>query len=169
MSGKLHGEQLPDERTAFPVNLSFLSTHRFWSATLVALLATGLLFAWELNLLIDFGLPGPPRFAPSTREITLAILIALLFSLNVGLLVWNKRYGVCSIGTKRATGAGGTIGAFALICPICALWTVGFLGLSLSLAFLAPFVPVLQVVAIILLAVSLFLLMPKKVSSSPPP
>jgi len=146
------------------MNLSFLSTGRFWIATLIALLVTGLLFAWELNLLTDFGLPGLPRFAPSTRETALAMLIALLFSLNVGLLVWNKRYGVCPIGTKRATGAGGAIGAFALICPVCALWTIGFLGLSLSLAFLVPFVPIFQLVAIILLGVSFFLLLPKNTS-----
>ena len=158
MSGKLHEGKLP---YAKHMSFSFLRTGRFWIATIVALIATGLLFAWEMNLLENIGLTGPPRYEPTTREMILTSVITLLFSLNVGLLVWSKRYGVCPVGSKRATGAAGAFGFLALICPVCVLWSVGFLGLSLSLAFLTPFVPLIQVVAIILLGVNLFLLLPK--------
>ena len=146
------------------MNFSFLRTGRFWIATIVALLATGLLFAWELNFLSTIGLPGPPRFAPNLRELLLTGIILMLFSVNIGLANWWRGIGSCPMGTKKATGAAGAIGAIALLCPVCLILPLGIAGLSLSLGFLVPFVPILQVVAIILLNVSFFLLLPKKTS-----
>jgi len=143
------------------MNTSFLRAGRFWIVTLVALVSTGLFFAWELNALAPMGLTGPPRMPPTTQEMTMTIIIAVLFSINVGLIAWQKKCGTCPIATKRVSGAAAGIGALALLCPVCLLVPLGIAGLSLTLGFLVPYIPLLQIVAIILLSVNLSLLVPR--------
>ena len=142
-------------------DISFLRTGRFWIATGISLVATGLLFAWELGALKTMGLSGPPRFSPGMRDVVTSISIALLFSLNIGLISWRQRYGSCPAGTKSVAGAAGALGAFALLCPACIVLPIGIAGTSLSIAFLAPFVPLFQLIALILLVISFVLLLPK--------
>ena len=144
------------------MNYTFLKAGRFWIATIVALLATGLLFAWELGALQAIGLSGPPRFTPTTRDIVASVSIALLFSFNVGLIAWRQRYGTCPASTKGATGVAGFLGALALLCPACIALPIGIAGVSISLALLSPFVPLFQLIAIIVLCVSCYISLPRK-------
>jgi hypothetical protein len=143
------------------MNTSFLQSGRFWKATLVALLATGLLFAWELNALAQFGLRGPARMPATPKELTMTIIISLLFSVNIGLIAWQKQCGTCPIATKRVTGVAAGLGALALLCPVCLLVPLGVAGLSISIGFLAPFIPLLQIIAIVLLSANLYILVPR--------
>jgi hypothetical protein len=145
------------------MNFSFLTAGRFWFAGALALLVTGLLFAWILNAFAGMGFPGPPRFAPSTQEVVLSFLIVLLVGINTGLIAWYRGLGVCPLGTKGATGAAGGLGAIALLCPACLLLPTSFAGIGLSLGLLAPFTPVFQIIAVMLLLVSFYLLLPKTV------
>ena len=144
------------------MNFAFLRSALFWRATLLALLCAGGFFAWEMNLLSPIGITGPMRPPVSTRELTLTVLIVILFSLNVGLFVWQKKQGSCPRGTRRAMGIAGAIGAIALICPACAVGSIGFIGLASTLVILAPFFPLFQIIAVILLGGSLILLLPRK-------
>ena len=144
------------------MNTSFLHAGRFWKATLIALLATGLLFAWELNALAPLGLAGPPRMQATTREVVMTIIIVFLFSVNVGLIAWQKQFGTCPAAAKGVTGVAAGIGALALLCPACLLVPLGVAGISLTLGFLVPYVPLLQIIAIILLGANLLLLIPQK-------
>jgi hypothetical protein len=143
------------------MDFAFLRSNRFLVAATVALLLTSLFFAWELNRLSFLGFPGPPRFSPTPREQFIAFLIAFLFSINIGLVVWHQKYGTCPRGTKRTTGFAGAVGVTALLCPVCVVVPLGIAGLSLSLAFLVPFIPLLQVVALVLLCASLWMLLPR--------
>ena len=144
------------------IDISFIKTGRFWIATLIAFLTTCLFFSWELGLLNVVGLTGPPRFTLTTRDIAASISIAVLFSLNIGLIAWRQHYGTCPAGTKRAATGAGLLGAIALLCPTCIILPIGIAGISLSLAFLAPFIPLIQIIALIMLTASFILLLLKQ-------
>jgi hypothetical protein len=144
------------------MNVSFFWAGRFWIAMLIALLTTGLLFAWELNILTPLGLLGPPRMPATQWEVIMTIIITLLFSVNIGLIAWRMQCGTCPIGTKRVSGVAAGLGALALLCPACLLVPLGIAGLSFGLAFLVPFIPLMHIIAIILLLVNLFILIPRR-------
>ncbi|HLD08069.1 MAG TPA: hypothetical protein VJB60_03315 [Candidatus Peribacterales bacterium] len=134
---------------------------RFWCGALIALVGTGLLFAYELNMLSAIGLEGPPRSMTHEWETILAIIIALLFSMNVGLIAWHRKQGTCPVGIRRAAGAAGILGALALLCPVCLALPIGIASVAAVLMLLAPFVALIQGIAIVLLVAGLWLLIPR--------
>lgn len=69
--------------------------------------------------------------------------------------------GSCPMGIKSATGIAGVLGAVTLICPVCIVLPASLLGLGFVLTFLAPFLPLLRIIAIVLLAVCIWMLWPK--------
>ena len=144
------------------MNYSFLRTGRFWIAACITLLVTGFIFLWELDGLRIIGLPGPPRFMATGRDIVASVLITFLLSINVGLIAWQKRYGSCPRGTGGAAGGAGVLGFVALLCPVCIIVPISIAGISISLAVLAPFIPLFQIIAVLLLCVSFLLLVPKR-------
>ena len=137
---------------------------RFWNGALIALAGTGLLFAYELNMLSRIGLQGPPRSMSHTWETMLAIIIALLFSMNVGLIAWHGTQGTCPIGVRRATGAAGILGAIALLCPVCLALPIGIASVAAVLVLLGPFVTLIQIIAMVLLIAGLWLLVPRNMN-----
>ena len=137
---------------------------RFWCGALIALTGTGLLFAYELNMLSIIGLEGPPRSMSHEWETVLAVIIALLFSMNVGLIAWHRKQGTCPVGVRRAAGAAGILGAIALLCPVCLALPIGIASVAVVLVLLGPFVTLLQVSAIVLLGAGLWLLIPRRMS-----
>ncbi|MBT3292857.1 hypothetical protein HN512_04850 [Candidatus Peregrinibacteria bacterium] len=144
------------------MDIRFLKSLTFWKWFVVAAVLTSTLFMWELGF-VSF-LPSPPRPAPYRTEFIFTLILIIFISLNSGLIMWNKRNGICPVGTKRATGLAGAIGAIGLLCPVCFLFPLGIFGLSLSLSFLGPYIPILRIIALILLTVSTLLLWPKNVS-----
>lgn len=144
------------------MNLSFLSSGRFWLTAILTLSVISIFFAWELNALASLGIAGPPRPAPTQFEILMTMLIAFFLPFNVGLFLWRRGLGACPRNTGAATGTAGFMGVLALICPVCTLGPLTFIGFTFSLAVLAPFAPLLQLIAVLLLAASLLLLLPKK-------
>ena len=133
--------------------------HKFWTPFLVSLLGFSLFFAWELSLVP--GISGPPRPEATSLEISFTVLLILLLALNIGLFSWKKGRGVCPIGTKKATTTAGILGAVTLVCPVCVLVPASVLGISISLIFLTPFLPLLRLIAVILLGVSTWMLWPR--------
>lgn len=133
----------------------------FWGSFLIATLFTGAVFAWELGLFAP-ALPGPLRPEATQEEFVFSVLIVLLIGLNTGLFLWQRRYGSCPVGVKRATGVAAFFGAAALLCPACTVLPIALLGASLSLGFLAPFLPLLRLVTLLILLVVTWMLWPRK-------
>ncbi len=94
-------------------------------------------------------------------ETVLAIIIALLFSMNIGLIAWHRKQGTCPVGVRRSAGAAGILGAIALLCPVCLALPIGIASVAAALVLLGPFVTLLQVSAIVLLCAGLWLLVPR--------
>jgi hypothetical protein len=132
----------------------------FWLPFIVCLAVTGTFFAWELDYL-PF-LPSLIRPEATGPEIFFTGMLALLLSLNAGLILWQSKYGHCPRGSKRASGAAGIIGAITLICPACVLLPASLIGAGFFLAYVSPFLPLLRVISVVLLAVSTVMLWPKK-------
>jgi len=157
---------LPEYRCKSPkkviMDTSFLRAGRFWIATILSSAATGLLFSWLLGLLSPFGFTGPPRPQPTNIELLSSVLTAALFSVCIGLIVWQRKYGSCPMGSKRATGIAGTLGTTALFCPICIILPAGVAGFSLSLSFLTPYLPLLRTIVLLMLVMNLSVLLPRK-------
>lgn len=107
------------------------------------------------------GLPVLPRAPVSGGERWFTLGLIFLLSLNAGLVHWRKNCGTCPVGVRRATGIGGAVGAMALLCPACLLLPVSLLGVSVSLAFLAPFLPLLRIIAVLLLLIVTAMLWPR--------
>src|SRR3989344_9386523 len=101
------------------MNMAFLRAGRFWSGALIALAGIGLLFAYELNMLDMIGLAGPPRSMSHEWETVLAVIVALLFSTNIGLIAWHRQQGTCPIGVRRAAGLARGPGPVSPPCPLC--------------------------------------------------
>ncbi len=142
------------------MQLDLLRTKTFWLAALPTALFAGAFFAWELGYLSP-PLPLLPRPVPTGGELIFAVALSLLLALNAGLLNWQRAYGSCPLGTRRASGLAGAMGALALLCPVCILVPFTLFGLSISLAFLSPFIPLLRLISILLLAVSTWVLRPR--------
>lgn len=135
-----------------------LRSLRFWlPATATAVLA-GLFFAWELDLLEPYVM-GPPRPAVTQTEIILTFLILFFMSVNVGMFTYLKRYGSCPVGTRRTTSFAAVLGAGALLCPVCVFGSFTFIGFTFAVSFLTPFIPLLQVIAVIVLGTTFMLLL----------
>ena len=139
----------------------FLSSSVFWATFLTAGILSSLFFAWETDLLAAY-VKGPLRPPVNTEEWIFSVGIILLFSLNVGLFFWGRKYGSCPRGVRRATGRGTVLGAVTLLCPACTVLPLTFIGAGVTLAFLGPFLPLLRIVAVIILLAVSALLWPKK-------
>ncbi len=141
--------------------LRFLRSPSFWFPFLIALAVLSLFFLWELGML-HLALPMLPRIRTTGLDLTFTGILWILLSFAIGLAVWRNRETSCPIGVKRATGVAGVLGAISLLCPICIALPVSLLGVSLTLSFLSPFVPLLRVIAIAVLVTAVSLLLPKK-------
>lgn len=122
-------------------------------------LALGIFFAWELGELP--WIPAPPRQPATAAEYGFTALLIALLAFNAGLVAWRRKHGSCPVGTRRASGLAGGLGALALLCPVCLFLPFSLFGLSLSLAFLAPFIPLLRIVVLLILLVNTAVLWPR--------
>lgn len=145
-----------------PCNLMkrVLRSKHFWIGFVTAAVLTGLFFAWELGMLDEI-LPTIPRSPALANEWWFTLLLSLLLSLNAGLITYHTKEGTCPIGTKSASGVAGILGAFTLICPVCIVLPASLFSVGVFFSVLAPFLPLMRVVAIVLLLFSLVLLRPK--------
>jgi hypothetical protein len=137
----------------------------FWRWFIITSLVMSIVLAWEMNLLSPT-LPGPIRPPITTEEGFFTLLIVLLTGFDAGLYVWRRRHSSCPTGVRRATGLGATFGALALLCPACTLIPIALLGTSITLGFLTPFLPLLRLIAVILLAAVAMMLWPRKPGTS---
>lgn len=134
---------------------------RFWLPFLIAAIIVAAFFAWELDFLRSL-LPSLPRPAPTTEEILFSAVLGFLLSLTTGLLFWNIKEGSCPIGIKRATGFAGALGAITLICPVCIIFPASLLGAGVLLTAIAPYLPVLRLIAIVMLGMTVWMLWPRR-------
>ena len=131
----------------------------FWQPCIMALVILSAFFAWELGYFGDM-LPRLPRPTPTRGEILYTIVLIALLSLNSGLIFFRLKQGNCPLGAKRASTIAGGLGVVTLLCPACLLIPISLFGISLSLTFLAPFLPLLRVIVLFLLIVSTVMLFP---------
>lgn len=148
-----------------PPMLRVLSSRSFLLPFAITLVSTGLFFAWELGYFQNLlpSLPPPPAL-PSERLFTVAL--TLLLSLDAGLVGWQFAHGSCPTGVRRATGTAGVLGALSLLCPACLLLPASVLGIGVFFSFLAPFLPLLRVIAIVVLLVASWMLWPSSATRS---
>lgn len=138
-----------------------LRSPAFWLPFAVSAAVTGSFFAWELGFFQAY-LPGIPRPPALLWELVFTGILGLLLSLNAGLAVWQSRYGSCPVGVKSASGIAGIVGAVTLICPACILLPASLIGIGFFFAFIGPYLPLLRIVSVILLAVATWMLWPRK-------
>lgn len=141
--------------------LRVLRSPSFWVPFVISALVTGAFFAWELGFFQAY-LPGFPRPPALLWELVFTVLLGTLLSLNAGLAVWQSRHGSCPVGAKSASGIAGIVGAFTLICPACILLPASLIGLGFFFAFIGPYLQLLRIIAVILLAVSTWMLWPQQ-------
>ena len=119
-----------------------------------------------IGYIIFMNVVGVPHAwqCPKPTKLKYAYTIAFfcLLALNTGLIVHRIKQGSCPIGSKRATGIGGLVGALAILCPACLVLPLSLFGISLSLSFVAPYVPLMRVVVLLTLVSSAILLIPKR-------
>lgn len=137
-----------------------LRSSLFWAPFAVTLLITSIFFLWELGLMSSI-FPSLPRPPATSVDIIFSIALGLLLSMTSGLAVWNSRMGSCPMSVKSASGVAGLLGAMTLICPVCLVLPASLLGLGFVLTFLAPFLPLLRIIAVVLLVVSIGMLVPR--------
>lgn len=145
----------------FSLSPAFLRDRRFWAAFILTLSACAIVYGWMGNLLSPY-LPGPARPPVTADETLFAVAISLLLAMNAGLYAWQRTHGSCPVGTRRATGMSGLLGAAVLLCPACTVLPLAFIGGSVTLAVLMPFLPLLRLVAAILAVCCLALLWPRR-------
>jgi hypothetical protein len=138
-----------------------LASAVFWRWFVIASVFMGAVLAWEMNAFTPW-LPGPIRPPITSEERVFTALIVLLIGFDAGLYGWRRRFGSCPAGVRRATGIGGMFGALALLCPACTLIPIALLGTSITLGFLTPFLPLLRLVAVIILAAVAAMLWPRE-------
>lgn len=140
--------------------MSFCKSPHFWRPAVFTAAIFGAFFAWQLGYFGDL-LPTLSRPAPSQLELVYTCIIILLLALDSGLSFFRMKQGTCPLGAKRATKIAGGLGVVTLLCPACLVVPISLFGVSLSFALLSPFLPLLQSIVILLLAVSAVLLWPK--------
>ncbi|MCA9370976.1 MAG: hypothetical protein KC680_03385, partial [Candidatus Peregrinibacteria bacterium] len=105
--------------------------------------------------------PQLPRLEPTTFDLMYTSILVVLLSIDSG-RVWHRlKQGTCPIGAKRASTIASGLGVITLLCPACLLLPVSLFGITLSLSILAPFLPLLRAIVLLLLAVSTIMLWPK--------
>ncbi len=140
--------------------MEFLQSKTFWRPALIAFVLLGLFFSWELGYFGD-AIPRLSRPEPSQFELIYTIILIALLSFDSGLAMYRMKQGTCPVGASRATKIAGGLGVVTLLCPACLLIPISLFGISLSLTFIAPFLPLLRVVVMFLLIVSTIMLWPK--------
>jgi len=143
--------------------MTFLHSKNFWRPLLLSALSLGVFFAWELGYFGDM-LPRLSRPEPTQFELIYTAVLVALLSFDAGLVFFRIKLGTCPVGAKRASTVAGSLGIVTLLCPACLLIPLSLFGISLSLSFLAPFLPLLRVVVMFLLIVSTIMLWPKNAS-----
>lgn len=142
----------------------FLRDRRFWATFAITFAVYAAIFGWQLQLFAPFW-SGPIRPPVTTGELVFAVALLLIVPLDIGLVVWGRRNGTCSIGTRNATGLAGLIGSCVLVCPACTLVPLAFVGTSASLAALNPFMPLLRMISLIIALAALAMLWPRHAST----
>ncbi|MBM3231427.1 hypothetical protein FJZ28_03820 [Candidatus Peregrinibacteria bacterium] len=134
------------------------TTFRVWSLSVAALCSV--FFAWELGAFrtIVWSLSRPP---PTSWDILYTVLIIVLLSLAAGLVGYRRKKGTCPVGARNASSIAGALGVITLLCPVCLLLPATLFGIGFSLALLAPYLPLLRLITIMLLSVSMVMLWPK--------
>ena len=144
------------------MSFSFLRSARFWFVFCVSGIVLSVFFAWELHLIAFDFLPVLPRPDPTNLEKIFTLLLIFFLAFDSGLLAWRMRYSHCPVGAKRATVFSGTLGMIALLCPVCLLLPASLFGVTLSLTFLAPYIPLLRSIVVVLLVVTTAMLLPRE-------
>jgi hypothetical protein len=139
----------------------FLRSHLFWIPFAVTLIIAGLFFAWELGVFIGTLPTIAPRPSILPSEFAFTAGLSFLLALNVGLVVWQSRFGSCPRGVKRASSIATAIGALSLICPVCVLLPASLVSVGFIFGVLMPFMPALRLLSIGLLCVTAVMLWPK--------
>lgn len=142
-------------------NMNFLKSSVFlkWFSAVFVLCC--LFFAWELGAFREM-VWSLPRPEPTQTEILYTGLIIILISFASGLAGFRMKQGTCPIGARNASAMAGALGVVTLLCPVCLLLPFSLFGLSMSLALLSPYLPLLRVITLVLLGVSVILLWPKQ-------
>jgi len=133
--------------------MKFLQSNTFWKSAIIATVVAAVLFLWLLGAFSGV-IWSPPRPAPDTLEWVFTIALIALIGLNVGLMSYQNKHGSCPIGAKRASKIGGTVGAIALVCPACIAVPLSIAGLGTALSLFATFLPILQIISIVLMLMS---------------
>lgn len=139
---------------------AFRNAH-FWIGFVVSAVLLSIFFAWELGMLGTIA-PPLPRPEPTQPELWYTALIIALLALDSGLVLYRLKQGTCPVGAKRASAIAGSLGVVTLLCPVCLLIPISLFGITLSLTFLTPYLPLLRIIVLLLLVVSTSLLWPKK-------
>ena len=138
----------------------FLRSSAFWIPFCISLIVTGIFFLWEIGTFNQL-LPSLPRPSANPFDVAFTGSLIILLSVNAGLAVWQSRFGHCPRGIKRASGIAGLLGAFTLICPVCILLPASLIGFGFLFTVLAPFLPLLRIISVILLVSALHMLWPR--------
>ena len=141
--------------------LAFLRSGTFWIWLLVTAVVTGAFFVWELQL-FDLPLPMLARPPATSFELIYTAALTLILSLDAGLFGWRRRHGSCPVGTRRAVGFAGALGGIALLCPVCLALPATFFGISTIIVILAPFLPLIRLIAILFALIALWMLVPTR-------
>lgn len=139
----------------------FIIDKNFWRPFVFSVIIFSAFFAWELGYMGDW-LPRLARPDPTSLEIYFTVVLITLLSFDSGLVFYRIKKGTCPIGAKRASAVAGGLGVVTLLCPVCLLIPVSLFGLTLSISFLTPYLPLLRVIVLFLLIVSTLMLWPKK-------
>lgn len=138
--------------------LRFLRSSVFWTWCIPAFIVAGAFFAWELRLLpLPYELPRAPA---SSFELAYTATLVVLLSVAAGLFGWQRRFGSCPRGVKRAVGFAGTLGGLALLCPVCLALPAALLGVGVIISLIGQFLPLIRLLALIFALVAVWLLWP---------
>ena len=140
--------------------MKFWTCKHFWQPAIISGVLLGAFFAWELGYFGE-AIPRPPRPTPTDLELIFTAALILMLALDAGLVFFRMKQGTCPVGAKRASTIAGGLGVITLLCPACLLIPISLFGISLSLTFLTPFLPLLRVIVMFLLIVSTVMLWPK--------
>ena len=134
----------------------FLNDKHFWRPAVITAIALSAFFAWVLNAL--------PRPEVTSFEMYYILILIALLAVDSGLVFFRIKKGTCPVGAKRASTLAGGLGVVTLLCPACLLLPISIFGLGLSLSLLAPYLPLLRAIVLLLLVVSTLMLWPKNAS-----
>lgn len=141
--------------------LRFLDSLHFWIPFAFTLVAAGLFFAWELGVFINV-LPSVPRPSVLPSEFAFTAALSFLLAFDIGLAVWQRRFGSCPRGIKRASSVATALGALTLVCPACTLLPVSLVSVGTLLSLMSAHMPTLRIVSIALLFMTAMMLWPSR-------